>query len=76
MDELEAIVSRELPRPAVAVDVLLPYDRGDLVSRVHDEGDGVGQEHVAEGTRVRARVNAALAAELAPYAVSAAAASA
>jgi len=72
MDELETIVSRELPRPAVAVDVLLPYDRGDLVSRVHDEGDQVGQEHVAEGTRVRARVNAALAAELAPYAVSAA----
>jgi len=76
MDELETIVARELPRPEVAVDVLLPYDRGDLVSRVHDEGDQVGQEHVAEGTRVRARVNAALAAELAPYAVSAAAATA
>ena len=76
MDELETIVARELPRPAVAVDVLLPYDRGDLVSRVHDEGDQVGQEHVAEGTRVRARVNAALAAELAPYAVSAASAAA
>ncbi|MCY7373649.1 MAG: GTPase HflX [Spirochaetaceae bacterium] len=76
MDELETIVARELPRPAIAVDVLLPYDRGDLVSRVHDEGDQVGQEHVAEGTRVRARVTAALAAELAPYAVSAAAAGA
>ena len=76
MDELETIVARELPRPAVKVDVLLPYDRGDLVSRVHDEGDRVGQEHVAEGTRVRAHVMPALAAELAPYAVSAAAASA
>ena len=76
MDELETIVARELPRPAIAVDVLLPYDRGDLVSRVYDEGDQVGQEHVAEGTRVRARVTAALAAELAPYAVSAAAAGA
>ena len=76
MDELETIVARELPRPAVAVDVLLPYDRGDLVSRVHDEGDQVGQEHVPEGTRVRARVTAALAAELAPYAVSPAAAGA
>jgi len=74
MDELETIVARELPRPAIAVDVLLPYDRGDLVSRVHDEGDGVGQEHVAEGTRVRARVMPSLAAELAPYAVSKAAA--
>jgi GTP-binding protein HflX len=76
MDELETIVARELPRPAVAVDVLLPYDRGDLVSRVHDEGDRVGQEHVAEGTRVRAHVMPALAAELAPYAVSPVAATA
>ena len=49
-----------------------PFDRGDLVSRLHDEGDGVVQEHVAEGTRVRARVGAALAAELRPFAVTAA----
>jgi GTP-binding protein HflX len=54
----------------VAVDVLLPYDRGDLVSRVHDEGELLQQDHVAEGTRVRALVGPALAAELAPYAAS------
>jgi GTP-binding protein HflX len=70
MAELEKLVARELPRPPVPVDVLLPYDRGDLVSRLHDEGDQVDQDHVAEGTRVRARVEPALAAELAPYAVS------
>ena len=69
IDELRTLIARELPRPAVEVDVLLPYDRGDLVSRVHDEGDRVEQAHVAEGTRVRARVGEALAAELATYAV-------
>ncbi len=67
IDELETVVARELPRPAVAVDALLPFDRGDLVSRVHDEGDQVAQEHTPDGTRVQARVGAALAAELAPY---------
>jgi GTP-binding protein HflX len=69
LDELQTLIARELPRPAVPVDVLLPYDRGDLVSRVHDEGDLVRQEHEEQGTRVRARVTPALAAELEPYAV-------
>jgi GTP-binding protein HflX len=75
IDELRTLIARELPRPAVAVDVLLPYDRGDLVSRVHDEGDLVRQEHEEQGTRVRARVTPALAAELEPYAVAPAAGS-
>jgi GTP-binding protein HflX len=56
----------------VPVDALVPFHRGDLVSRVHDEGDGVVQEHLAEGTRVRARVGDALAAELRPFDVTAA----
>ena len=67
MEGLRTIIARELPRPEVLVDVLLPYDRGDLVSRMHDEGDLLREEHVAEGTRVRARVSPALAAELGPY---------
>ena len=67
-DQLELLIARELPRPSVAVDVLLPYDRGDLVSRVHDEGELLEQDHRADGTWVRALVPAALAGELAPYA--------
>jgi GTP-binding protein HflX len=70
LDELRLLIARELPRPSVAADVLLPYDRGDLVSRIHDDGELLEQEHQADGTRVRALVTPALAAELAPYAVS------
>jgi len=72
IDELRTVIARELPRPSVPVDVLLPYDRGDLVSRIHDEGDLLTEDHGGDGTRVTALVNAALAADLAPYAVSAA----
>ena len=72
LDELRLLIARELPRPSVAVDVLLPYDRGDLVSRLHDDGELLEQEHRADGTWVRALVTPALAAELAPYAGSAA----
>jgi len=69
IDELRAAVAAELPRPSIDVRVLLPYNRGDLVSRIHRDGEVLGEEHVAEGTVVRARVNDALAGELSPYAV-------
>ena len=60
-----------LPRPAVPVHALVPYTEGGLVSRVHRTGEVLHEEHVSEGTLLTARVDAALAAELAPYAVAA-----
>jgi GTP-binding protein HflX len=49
--------------------VLVPYDRGDLVSKLHQYGDLSAEEHTADGTRLTAKVPAGLAAELEPYAV-------
>ena len=46
---------------------LLPYDRGDLVARIHAEGTLVDAEHEADGTRVTARVPGALAGLLAQF---------
>src|SRR5580765_5969294 len=67
IEELQALIGVELPRPDVDVDVVVPYDRGDLVSRVHSEGEVVASEHRAEGTHLVARVNPDLAAELTAY---------
>ena len=72
LSDLDVALEAALPRPEVAVHVLLPYTRGDLVSRVHDMGELQAEEHTPEGTRVQARVPRALAAELVPYAVIAA----
>jgi GTP-binding protein HflX len=47
-----------------AVDVVIPYDRGDLVSRVHADGRVQQTEHISAGTRIKARVPLALAASL------------
>lgn len=66
--ELIALIADELPRPAVEIDALIPYDRGDLLSRIHDTGELLGSDHTERGTRVQARVSPDLAAELAPYA--------
>ncbi len=59
-----------LPRPQVQVRALVPYDRGDLVSRAYGEGQVLDAEHTAEGTVLSARVSGNLAAELASYAAS------
>ncbi|MFL6139154.1 MAG: GTPase HflX [Frankiaceae bacterium] len=68
LTELRERIEQQLPRPDVEVCALLPYSRGDLLSRIHEEGDLLAPaEHTAEGTRVRARVRRGLAAELAPY---------
>ncbi len=68
IDALLAAIERDLPRPPVEVEAVVPYDRGDLVSRVHEQGEVLGVAHESGGTRVRARVHEGLAAALAPYA--------
>ena len=61
----------ELVEPReIAVDLTVPYDRGDLVARLHAEGRVDVVEHTDEGTRVKARVPIALAATLGPFATS------
>jgi len=62
-----AAVEADLPRPGVAFEALLPYERGDLLSRIHEHGEAESVEHTGEGTVVRGRVHADLADELAPY---------
>jgi GTP-binding protein HflX len=59
----------ELVTPTDAqVDVTIPYDRGDLVSRVHAEGRVEATEHTADGTRIKAWVPIPLAACLTQFA--------
>ena len=39
IDELLAAIEADLPRPSVEVDALVPYARGDLVSKIHEHGE-------------------------------------
>ena len=69
MEELRELIGAELPKPEIEVDVLVPYDRGDLISRIHEQGEVLTSEHVADGTRVRAKVTPAIEADLSDYVV-------
>jgi GTP-binding protein HflX len=69
IDGLRELIATRLPHPDVEVDVLVPYDRGDLVARVHRDGEVLDERHEEAGTRLTARVDGALAATLEEFAV-------
>ncbi len=64
IERLRERVAQLLPRPREAIRVVVPYGRGDLVSRTHVEGEIDSEEHTEHGTVLHARVDAGLAAEL------------
>ena len=56
-----------LPKPELFLKLLVPYSRGDLVSRIHSEGKVAKLEHRETGTYVETLVKPGLASELADF---------
>jgi GTPase len=68
IEQLRETIAGRLPHPDVDVDVLVPYGRGDLVARMHRDGEVLSEAHEEDGTRLTARVDGALAAALEEFA--------
>ncbi|WP_309113639.1 GTPase HflX [Saccharothrix sp.] len=67
--ELRERIASLIPRPEVVVDALVPYARGEIVARVHREGEVLKERHTEEGTELSARVRPDLAGVLEQFAV-------
>jgi GTP-binding protein HflX len=67
IEELKVEIAERLPRPAAELWVLMPYDRGDLVARIHRRGQVLQTRHTEDGTELHVRVDQQIAAELAPF---------
>jgi GTP-binding protein HflX len=65
--ELQKKISELLPHPNVFVRVLIPYNRGDLVSRMHLNSEIQVLDYREDGTYVEALVSALIASELDTY---------
>ena len=50
------------------VELVIPYDRGDVLAAVHREGEVISTAHTDDGVRVRARLDEAAAGRLAEFA--------
>jgi GTP-binding protein HflX len=69
LDALRDLIAGELPRPDLEIKAVIPYGRGDLVSRLHQESEVLTTEHREDGTFVHAKVHPPLLGELEVYLV-------
>ena len=64
IEALESEIAALLPKAEVEFRGVVPYSRGDLVSRAHLSGKVLETEYLEEGTKLHAMVSEELAAEL------------
>lgn len=64
IESLLNIVDTRLPDPSVEIMMNIPYSRGDLLAKVHEDGKVIKAEHNDEGTQVHAFVPSELAHQL------------
>ncbi|WP_022881806.1 GTPase HflX [Gryllotalpicola ginsengisoli] len=67
IDDVLAAIERLLRDPAVPVELLVPYDRGDVVAAVHARGRVTATAYTAEGTHVSALLDPTFIAPFEPY---------
>ncbi len=64
IDALMEQIAKRLPTPDVELDILIPYDRGDLVTLAHDRARVMETHYEEGGTRIRVQASAAVANQL------------
>jgi len=69
VDELRERIAELLPSPSVLVELLIPYDRGDVVASLHDRGRIMSTEYLEGGTHLTAMVKPADESALAEFTV-------
>jgi GTP-binding protein HflX len=65
METLMRAIETALPRPRVEVRVTIPFNRGDLVSRIHERGEVMSESYSPEGTVIHAMVDENIAQKIA-----------
>jgi GTP-binding protein HflX len=61
IETLVAAIEAALPRPRVEINTVIPFNRGDLVSAIHERGEIFTESYLPEGTSIHALVDGSLA---------------
>ena len=70
IDELKQKIADTIPRPSLEVKLLIPYNHGEVISRLHARDAEIkSTEFVSDGTFVTALVREDVAAELSDYVI-------
>ena len=60
LDALKMEISRRIAAMRHSVELTIPYDKGAVLSLIHNRGQVLGEEYLAEGTKVECLLDAAL----------------
>ena len=69
IDALLQRIAESIPPPEIEAELLVPYERGDVVAALHAAGAVLSEEFTPEGTKVRARLREDQAGRLEQYRV-------
>jgi GTP-binding protein HflX len=64
IETLIKAIESSLPRPRIEINTVIPFNRGDLVSMIHERGEIITETYSEAGTTIHARVDGALAKQL------------
>lgn len=68
IQELLDAISEGIPHPSVLLTLMIPYDRGDVLNKLHrSDAEIISLEHGEHGTLASVRVREDLAAEVRPF---------
>ena len=67
VEELLAAIAELLPSPQIELDLLIPYERGDLIALLHDQGRVLSTVYSETGSQVKALVTPEIQAQFTPF---------
>ncbi len=69
VEELQQAIAQAIPAPELELELLVPYDRGEVISKLHLTGRVLSTDYVEEGTRVKAMVHPRNLGDVQPFIV-------
>lgn len=67
LDDVGVLIDEVLRDILVNVEVVVPYDRGELTAAIYEQGSVDGEDFVEDGTHITAKVPPALSCKLRPF---------
>ena len=64
IETLIKAIETSLPRPRIEVRATIPFNRGDLVSIIHERGEVLSETYSSDGTIMHAMVDGSIAKRL------------
>jgi GTP-binding protein HflX len=67
IDEVLSRIAHLIPDRSVSIELLVPYDHGEVIAALHERGRVTSQEYTEEGTRIVALIDPSRLAQFEPY---------